>query len=182
MEKVKRVSLKEFIGDNSVLFSALAVFAGLSAFLTRLPINWLNGVLSFAFFTGMLIIIYEIYSNFPKDQNKISPRLFLFYYVVLTGLWGILIYWLLEFRSFWRIFLAFPLFIFLFLTIHSTFKPLGRINFLVKIFGIGRKKNTFQLILRDIYWIAIIGASLTYAGILAPIFNIILDFVKINFK
>jgi len=181
MNDAERISLKEFIKENNALLSALAVFVAISAFLSRLPINWLNSALSFILFGGIVVILYEIQSYFPKDQNKMSLRLFLFNYVIIFGLWGILLYWLLTFRTFWKVFLFFPLFFLFVLMANSTFKPLTGINLFVKIFGIGQKKNTFQLILRDIYWIAIVLLSLIYASIFTPVLNIILDFIKSNF-
>lgn len=182
MNDAKRITLKEFIGENSVLFSALAVFVAIFALMGKLSINWLNSALSFIFLGGMIIILHEIQSYFPKDKNGMSVRLILFNYVILLSLWGILLYWLLAFRTFWNVFLAIPIFILLVIGMtNSTIKLLARKSFFVKIFGIGQKKNVWQVAADVIYCLVIIFLSFIYAGIFTPIINIILNATKIYF-
>ncbi len=176
-----KISLKKFIEENHILLSALAVFAALSAFLSRLTINWLNGVLSFVFIGGLIIIFFEIRSRFPKD-NEMSLRLFLFRYVIVLGLGGVLLYWLLAFRTFWNVFLAIPLFFLFVFLINSFFKPIAEIGFLIKIIGIGQKKNAFQRFIGIMYLIFLILTSFVIAILFTPPLNIIFDIIKNNFR
>lgn len=200
MKEKKIISLKQFIEDNHILLSALAVFSSLSALLSRLSINWLNTFFSFISIAGMIIIWFEVQSRLPKEK-EMSIRLLLFRYVLIFGLYGLMFYWLLAFRDLWKTFLFIPLFFLFISMLNSQFKLLSQILFQVinQINDLSRFKqtklfkkileikndNNFKILLKILkvtYLIIIIFISFNYAILLSPPINAILDLIKNNFR
>jgi len=195
MKEKKLVSLEKFIKDNNVLLSALAVFASLTALLSKLSISWLSTFLSFLSIGGLILIWLEIRSKIPKDN--ISIRLLFFRYVLLWGLGGIGLYWLLAFRDIWKVGLFVPLFFLFLYMFFSPFKLLGQIltqviNWLnslpkirnnkifKKVFGFINTNGlkAFLKILKIAYFIVVICLSFSYAVLLSPPINTLLDSIK----
>ena len=175
----KEVSLKEFIEENHILLSMVAVFATIIALINNLQIQWVSKSLSFIFIIGMVVVWHELYAQLPK---KMSPKLLLFRYVLLWGLWGLVFYWFLEFRGVWHAFLVIPLFGMFFYLILYSLKPLINLKFMIKIFGFGQAKSKVQIFLRGVV-IFLIGYLSLYAASLFSIpLNLILDMVKNSFK
>jgi len=170
--------LKEFIEKNHILLSAVAVFATITALLSNLPIKWVSTVLSFISIAGTVVIWHEVQTQLPK---KMSPKLFLFRYVLLWGLGGLVFYWLLEFREIWHVFLFIPLTIVFMSEIVLTLRPLTELNIVKKIFGLGKEKNWFQKILKVGVALSIAFISLFLATLFSPSINLILDWIKNTF-
>jgi hypothetical protein len=199
MEEIKTVSLKQFIIDNHILLSALAVFATLSALLSKLSISWLSTFLSFVSIAGLILIWLEVQSQLPKE--RLSLKLLLFRYVMIWGLGGLILYWLLAFRDIWKVSLFIPLFFLFVYMFYSPFKLLSQIltqiiNWLnslprfkqtklfKKILEIKNSNNfkIFLKILRAAYLIIVIIISFNYAVLLSPPINAILDLIKNTFR
>ncbi len=172
------MSLKDFIEKNHALLSAMAIFATVTALLGNLPIKWVSIVISFISIAGMAIIWYEINTQLPK---KMSPRLFFFRYVLLWGLGGLVLYWLLEFREIWHVFLFVPLTIVFMYEIISTLYPLKEWSIVQKVFGIGTEKSWFQKTLKVCVALAIGLLSLYMASLFSIPINLILDWIKNTF-
>jgi hypothetical protein len=175
----KETSLKEFIEANHILLSTLAVFATITAFITKLSIEWLAITLSFIFIIGMIIVWHEIHSHFPE---KMSFKLWLFRYVLLFGFSCLALYSLLEFRQIWNMLLFIPLSILFMYVIISALKPLTRFNIVIKILGIRQQKNIWQKIMRVICVIGIMIISLSFASIFSPFINLLLTWIRASFK
>ncbi len=173
------MTLKEFIEKNHILLSTVAVFATIVALLSNLPIRWMGTLLSFIFIAGIVIVWHEIQTQLPK---KMGPKLFLFRYVLLWGLWGFIFYWLLEFREIWHVFLFVLLFAMFLYLILSSLKPLTEWKFLIKVFGIGQSKTKLQKFLRGIILFIIGYFSLYAASLFSVPLNLILDAIKNTFK
>jgi len=142
METRKEITLKEFIDTNSHLLSAMAALTALFAFVGKLPISWLNSILSFLFIGGIVIVLIEINSNTPKEKER-SWRLDLFHLVLLLGMWGTIAYWLLLYRTFWNMFLWVPLWVLLTFSYYSTTKEMvENLRFLA---GLPRIKKILEL-------------------------------------
>ena len=176
---IKETSLKEFIEANHILLSTLAVFATITAFITKLSIEWLATTLSFIFIIGMVIVWHEIHSHFPV---KMSFKLWLFRYVLLFGFSGLALYSLLEFRQAWNILLFIPLSMLFMYVIIFTLKPLLRFNFIVKFLGVGKQKNFGQKIIKAICFIGIMWVGLLLSSIFSPFINLIFTLIKNSFK
>lgn len=172
------MSLKEFIEKNHTLLSALAIFATITALLGNLPIHWIGIILSFISITGLIVIWYELKTQLPE---KMAPALFIFRYVLLWGFGMLIFYWLLEFREIWHLFLVIPLTILFGYEIVSTLKPLKETKIAKYVFGINKKKNSFQKLLRAITILSITFFSLYLATIFSMPLNLILDWIKSNF-
>lgn len=179
MDDIREISLKEFIEENQALLSALAVLATLTAFITKLSIEWLAIGLSFVFIIGMIIVWHEINSRFPI---KISFKLLTFRYVLLLGFSGLILYSLLEFRQIWNAFLFIPLFMLFTSVIILALKPLMRISIIKRICGIGQQKNVLQKLIKIILLLIIMWISLILASIFSPFLNSIFTWIKISFK
>lgn len=169
------VSLREFIEKNHILLSTTAVLVAIVAFLGTLPIKWLNYVLSFILIAGIIIVWREVQSQIPK---KAKGSLFLFRYVLLWSFGGFILYWLIEFREIWHMFLFIPIFsLSLYMTIDSI-KPLFRFKIFSKIFGSESNKTELQKVLWGIFVAIAVIISLNITAIFTGPLNLILDVVK----
>lgn len=173
------MSVKEFIDKNQALLSALAIFATLATLLGSLPIKWMAAVFSFIAIAGMVIVWHEINAQLPE---KMSLKLFLFRYVLLWGLGGLVFYWLLEFREIWHIFLFIPLAVVFTYEILLTLSPFTKHPTVKWVFGIGKQKNWFQKILKVITILIVGYFSLFLAGLFSTPLNLIFDLIKNTFK
>jgi len=172
------MQLKEFIEKNHALLSAVAIFATITALLSSLPIKWMGIVLSFITMAGMVVIWHEIKAQLPE---KMSPKLFMFRYILLWGFGALVFYWILEFREIWHVFLFVPLTILFVYEIVQTLKPLTQLAIIKKVFGIGSQKNFFQKFLKLAVLITIVYGSLYSATIFSIPLNLILDTIKNSF-
>jgi hypothetical protein len=185
-------ALREFINDNSSLFSVMAVLAAIFAFISKLPISWLNNIFSFVILAGITIIWLEIKSDIPRESGM-SGRLFWFSYVVNLLILGTIFYWVVLYRDFWNIFLSLPLFLWLAYFIHSnvkTFlqviKSFGEIPFIKKqletkiIKNILDKLNdrTLIKIVKIIYLIFLFFYSIALSFPLAKLINSLCDLIN----
>lgn len=190
--KIEKKTLRKFIDDNSSLFSVMAVLAAIFAFISKLPISWLNNIFSFVILAGITIIWFEIRSDLPKEK-EMSERLFLFRYVVNLLILGTIFYWVVLYRTFWNIFLFFPLFLWLVFFIHSNIKAFLLIlitltkippakNILEKksIKGILEKLKGPELLkaVKVIYFIFLLIYSFAYSFPLAMAINALCDLIN----
>ncbi|EKD86919.1 MAG: hypothetical protein ACD_37C00101G0005 [uncultured bacterium] len=173
------MSLKEFINENHSLLSAMAIFATIAALLGNLPIRWMGIVLSFISIAGIVIIWHEIKSQLPE---KMSPKLFIFRYILLWGLGALIFYWLLEFRDIWHVFLFVPLTILFMYVIISTIQPIREWKIIRYVFGIGKEKNRFQKALKILVIAVVAYSSLYLAALFSVPINVILDGIKNAFR
>lgn len=160
----------------------MAVLMALATFSTNLPIHWLGSTLSFLSIAGVVTVWFELNSQIPK---KTSLRLFLFRYVLLWGLTGLVIYWLLAYRAFWNAFLFVPFFIVILFAFFSTMKQFTDTPFISKYFGSGVQKKLWQKILIFFYkTFLFFGFSFCFifALSLSPFLNQLLDFIKVHFN
>lgn len=180
MEQIKKMGLKEFIEDNQSLLSSLAVFAGITALLSNLEIKWLSYIFSFISILGMLVIWKEINDKLPKKIE--SGKLLIFRYVLIWGMGCLVLYWLLEFRFIWRIFLFVPLTILFAYEMLYTLKQLLKITIVRKFLGLKEKKTLFQKITLFLTSLLILGISMLFAAVLSVPLNLLFDIIKLNIK
>lgn len=175
-------SLKEFIQENQYLLSSMAVLVAITSFMANLSPHWLAQTLTFISILGVITIWFELNSLIPKEGTS---RLFIFRYVILSGLVGFIFYWLLAFKQFWNIFLFVPIFLLLLFIIVDTIKQLKEIEFVQKIFGIGTDKNKWQKLLNiasNIFLFIFLIYLLRFSTLISPGFNFILDIIRLNFN
>lgn len=173
------MSLKEFIEKNHSLLSAMAIFATITALLDNLPVRWIGIVLSFISIAGLVVIWHELKAQLPKTM---SPKLFIFRYVLLWGFGALVFYWLLVFREIWHFFLFAPLTILFMYEIVLTLKPLTEWKIVKWMFGIGKEKNWFQKLLKGVVTLILGLTSLYFATLFSIPLNLILDAIKNSFK
>lgn len=173
------MSLKEFVENNHKLLSTVAIFATITTLINNLPIKWMSVALSFISIAGMVVVWHEIKTQLPE---KMSPRLFIFRYILLWGFGGLVFYWILEFREIWHYFLFAPLSaLFMYITI-QTLNPLTNQPVVKKIFGIGGSKTWLQKILKVVVLLSIVFVSLYFATLFSIPLNLIFDVIKNNFR
>jgi hypothetical protein len=169
------VSLREFIEKNHILLSTIAVLVAIVAFLGTLPIGWLNYVLSFILIAGVIIVWREIQSQVPK---KTKGSLFLFRYVLLWSFGGFILYWLIEFREIWHMFLFVPIFLLSFYIMIGSIKPLFKFKIISKIFGSENNKTELQKVLWGIFVVIAVIISLNITSVFTGPLNLLLDVIK----
>lgn len=173
------VSLKEFIEKNHTLLSALAIFATVTALLSNLPIKWIGTVLSFISMAGLIMVWYELKAQLPE---RMSPKLFLFSYVLLWGFGVLVFYWLLEFREIWHLLLFAPLTILFMFEIIQTLNPLREWSVAKRVFGIGKEKNWFQKMFKVAVALGIGFISFYFAALFSSPLNMVFDVIKNTFR
>ena len=169
------VSLREFIEKNHILLSTIAILVAIVAFLGTLPIKWLNYALSFILIAGIIIVWREIQSQIPK---KTKGSLFLFRYVLLWSFGGFILYWLIEFREIWHMFLFIPIFLLSFYVMLGSIDPLLRFKIISKIFGSRDSRSNTQSIIWGIFIVVAVIISLNIAVKFTGPLNLILDVIK----
>src|SRR5690349_4883314 len=107
-------TLSNFIGQHDKLLSAMAVLSGLVAFSKEFTPEWLGATIAFFFIGGLVLVAWELKGRFPQQMTW---DLFLFRYVILWGMGGIITYWLYAYRIFWDIALWAPLTVIVFLLV-----------------------------------------------------------------
>ena len=129
----QKTSLKDFVDQNSKLISILGVFSALTVFVQEIvkkPIGELFGyVLSFLFLSLSIIILFELMSK-AKVKSP-SARLRFFKYILQLAIVGILFYWLLSYRTIWRVvmpFVVYGIILWLFSFIIMNFKVLKKLD------------------------------------------------------
>lgn len=100
------MSLEKFIRDNHTLLSTLGIFLAAAAFASNLKYGWARDIFSFLFIGTIILIWLEVKSKIPKKSRW---RLELFGYFMNVSLTAFATYWLMEYRTFWNIFLFIPL-------------------------------------------------------------------------
>jgi len=174
------VSLESFIKDNEALLSALAVIAALFVFSKDLSPSYAAGTILFFLTGGIVLLWLEIWFKFPE---QVTWRLFLFRYVMLWSVIGIIYCWLYQYRAFWDIALFIPMTIIAYwFEADLVHQVLGIFPATRKFFGIGNRQKTKMQ-----RWI--IGISVLVGLFLAFYFgvmistgtNLFLDILKLNF-
>lgn len=180
--EVKEITLKEFIEQNHYLLSSMAVFIAIASFVKGLPILWLANSLFFLSIAGVVVVWFELHSQFPK---KAEIRLFAFKQILSLGLIGFIFYWLLAFPAFWNIFLFVPLTLVLTAMFIKLLNQFFSFQFVRKIFGQKGKRNGWQKLLVAAYNFGIFVAVnwILYICINAsPGFNYLLEMIRLNFQ
>ena len=158
-ESNPKTTLKDFIDENGKLISILGVFSALSVFIqevTKGPIGQLFGyILSFLFLFLSIIILFELL--FRTDVDCPSVRFRLFKYMLEITIFGIILYWLLSYRSIWRV--VMPFFVWISLTLILSYFA-TKSNIIEKLTS---TKSTTQKILR-------IGGILFFLGLVFYLF------------
>ena len=101
-------SLSRFIDDNHKLISSVGIFTALTVFSTSISLKPIGYLVSFLSLAATFILWIELWFKFPRNRN-LPVRLSFFKFTVLLILLTVTLYWLLEFRNFWRYFLVLPL-------------------------------------------------------------------------
>ena len=93
-------TLRQFIQENQHLLAALGVFAALTALANQLPIKILGQFLSFFCRAAAILIGLELYAQTPAQTAR---KLDFFKTALSVILLIITAYWLINYRSIWRI-------------------------------------------------------------------------------
>ncbi len=182
IDNITGKTLKEFIRNNEVLLSSIAVVATLIFFSRDLTPHFIAELISFLLIGGMILLWLEIWSKFPE---QVQWRLFLFRYVLLWSVAGVIFSWVYEYRTFWDMFLFIPISIIIYITNSSSItQTLGVFSLTRNFFGIGidnKEKTSLQkwikgiAIMFGIFLAFFLGVWFSY-GI-----NAIFDIAKLNF-
>jgi hypothetical protein len=113
-EPSKKISLADFIEENSKLVTSFAAFVALAAFSLQLDKPEARFYLSAAALFGALLLGIELFFRLPL-VGEVHWRLKLFELVLFSLLWGMTWYWFSRFKEVWISTLVglVPLFIFL---------------------------------------------------------------------
>ena len=174
------ITLETFIRDNEVLLSSMAVIATIIFFTKDLLPHFVATTISFLLIGGLILLCLEIWFKFPE---LVTWRLFLFRYVLLWFIVGIIFSWLYQYRTFWNIFLFIPATITSFVAITSS---IGEFISAFKItrdfFGINSSEKTkLQKWMRSFAILIAIFIALYMGTGFAFGTNIFLDILKLNF-
>ena len=166
----KKVTLGEFIETNHKLLSTLGIFTVLAVFSNNLQLKGIGYFLSFLFVAAMVLIWLELWARFP---TKGSEKLVWFENIISVATLGVVVYWLVDFRSIWRYYL--PMLILLILL-----WPMSEIMRRFNIFNVvfhtkpGERKTLRYILGLLILMVAFIISG-RIAGLLAPPINALLD-------
>lgn len=171
------MALGIFIEQNDKLLSALAVFSGLVAFSKEFQPEWLGAAIAFIFIAGLVLVAWELRGRFPE---KMAWPLYLFRYVILWGLGGILIYWVYTYRIFWDMALWLPMIVISWWLAWSTLREVAlTFKFTRWIFGFDtEKRNRWQAFALITANIVIGGYAFLSGGWLSVGTNIAFDIAK----
>ncbi len=170
-------SLKAFIENNEVLLTSIAVIGALIVYSKDLiPLRIANSV-SFLLTGGIVIVWFEIYFSFPQE---VKVRLFLFRYVLLWTIMGIIFCWLYEYRAFWDIFLFIPTSIIIFwFEIDSVNQIVNTFTVTRRIFGIGSlEKTRWQKLFIAMGFIIAVFSSFIFGVYISTGTNLLMDIIK----
>ncbi len=175
-------TLEEFITNNEVLLSSTAVMATLIFFSRDLSPHFIAELISFLLVGGIILLWLEIWFKFPE---QVQWRLFLFRYVLLWSVAGVIFSWVYEYRAIWDMCLFIPVSIIFFAVSSSSItQTLSIFATTRNFFGIGidnKEKTPSQkwmrrvAILLGLFLSFFMGVWFSY-GI-----NVILDITKFNF-
>ena len=173
------MSLEDFIIKHQALLSALGVFTAVVA-LTAGSKNLALDLVSFVSIGGVVIIGWEIFSKLEKN---LSPRLWLFRYVLLWGGAGLILYWLYEFRPLWDMSLWIVAIPAVFAFALWNLLPIARASLLTrKIFGIDSvKKNGWQKFARGTAFTILALTAFYFGAALSFGTNAVLDAIHRQF-
>ena len=97
-------TLSAFIEINQKLLSVIGIFTAITIFSLNLKLSKFGYGLSFIFLTLTVLLWLEIIQKFPKNG---SSRLSLFETILSFGIFGLIIYWIIEYIAFWEFLLPF---------------------------------------------------------------------------
>jgi len=112
-QEQKKETLSDFINDNDKLLTTMGVFGGLTALFTTIE----NGeVLSFLSFFIFLVLGWELYTRFPnwREWRESTIKLFIFRILSLVLVFGVAVYLLYSYLSYFALSLVYIFFICLF--------------------------------------------------------------------
>ena len=178
MKPKKKNTLEKFIGDNKNLLTILGVFVAVTTFTTELPIKSVGSALTFIFLALTIIIWLEIWEQFPSRDN--TWKLIIFENLLSFAMFGLVFYWLLNYRNVWRYVMPFFIAQILILIISAIFKKYNVFN---RLF---HTKHNERKILRHmlglIILITIMCISFGIGEYIAPHVNDFLDKTYLKFQ
>jgi hypothetical protein len=107
----ERPTITSFVNANFNMLTALGIFAALAAFSTTLPIPGAAYFLSFIFLFGTVLIWWELLRGFSaRVPTKGGGGALIWFENVMTiGVFALILYWLIAFRTVWRQLLIVPM-------------------------------------------------------------------------
>lgn len=96
---VQQPGIIDFIESNDKVIQTLGVFIAITVFATTLPIKAIGYVLSFAFLSCTILILFELWSRFPNNGR--TSLIYFENFLILGGI-CLTVYFLLDFRTAWR--------------------------------------------------------------------------------
>lgn len=142
MEPRKEITLADYLGENQVLLTSLAVFATIAALTQSLEPKWIGGAVSFFCIAAMVLIWHEINS---KCQRPPGTKTKLFRYIMQWGFYALITYWLINYRTFWKLFLILPIMFAIAYWITSKIISVReRTGWLKKLIGTRDRSSTLQ--------------------------------------
>lgn len=91
----RKVTLKKFVEENHRLITVAGVFAALTAFFLS---NYQNGYLSFSSFSMFLLVCWELWVSFPKNEEA-TRNLKFFEYMFMVLLFGVAFQILVSYKD-----------------------------------------------------------------------------------
>jgi hypothetical protein len=170
-KRKKIISLSDFIDQNHKLISVLGIFTALTVFTSSLQVKAIGNILSFIFLALTVLVWFELWGKFPSTDTTF--RLTWFESILQFAIFGIVVYWLIEYRSIWKHMLT----VLLFGIIAASFSQfMKRKNIFNRLFQTehGRLK-WLRYIFGIILIVIILIISVVVASIIAPYVNGFLD-------
>jgi membrane-associated HD superfamily phosphohydrolase len=176
------VTLNDYIKKNNEILATIAVLIALTTFVREISIKWIADCLTCISIAAVVTVWFEATMLMPKDGTF---RLKIFRYIFITGLYGFIFYWILDYRRFWHVTLFVPVTFLLTYMFMSQLKQFVQFNWVKKLFGIGVTRKWWQKLsvgvlafVCFIFWSYILAVSVNASyG-----FNMIFDFLKANMK
>lgn len=141
-KKEKLISLSDFIENNHKLISSLGIFTALTAFSMNITNKYFKFGLSFLSLTLSVMLFIELIGQFPK---KGASLLGWFETVLTFTFLGYVCYWIIDYYTFWKLFLIYLIQLFIVGTVSFIIKKFDLFNKLFKT-NSGQKKNLRYLL------------------------------------
>jgi len=107
-QKAEKNTLSEFVEKNNRLLSAVGLFTALTIFATNLEPRVIGAFLSFLLLSATVMLWMELLEKFPASAPA-TAKLTWFETTLSFALLVVVFYWLLQFQSFWRLWLMVPI-------------------------------------------------------------------------
>jgi len=99
-------TLASYIEDNHKLITVLGVFTALTVFSTNLRLQPFGYLLSWLFMSLALLVWIELWGRFPNKKGNWTLTWFENFLSIAVLV--VLVYWLVDFRQIWHLYLFIP--------------------------------------------------------------------------